>query len=150
MGLFGALMAKFAPHANIWRLFLAPALWQVTEFLRGWVLTGFPWLQFGYSQIDGYEIAPIFGVEMITLLLFSISGLLVLAILRRSFIALATAVVLLFAPLVAKNIQWFTPLEDNKMQVALVQGNIPQSMKWEASFYRNQRYLYGVISSLYW
>ncbi len=54
------------------------------------------------------SLAPIFGVEMITLLLFSISGLLVLAILRRSFIALATAVVLLFAPLVAKNIQWFT------------------------------------------
>ncbi|QNP18764.1 apolipoprotein N-acyltransferase [Providencia rettgeri] len=151
-GLFGALMAKFAPHANIWRLvFLAPALWQVTEFLRGWVLTGFPWLQFGYSQIDGpmKSLAPIFGVEMITLLLFSISGLLVLAILRRSFIALATAVVLLFAPLVAKNIQWFIPLEDNKMQVALVQGNIPQSMKWEASFLQKTKDTYMELSRPY-
>lgn len=151
-GLFVALMAKFAPHANIWRLvFLAPALWQVTEFLRGWVLTGFPWLQFGYSQIDGpmKSLAPIFGVEMITLLLFSISGLLALAILRRSFIALATAVVLLFAPLVAKNIQWFTPLEDNKMQVALVQGNIPQSMKWEASFLQKTKDTYMELSRPY-
>lgn len=151
-GLFGALLTKFAPKANIWRLvFFAPALWQLTEFLRGWVLTGFPWLQFGYSQIDGpmKALAPVFGVEMITLLLFSISGLLVLAILRRSFIALATAAVLLFVPLVAKNIQWFTPLEESKMQVALVQGNIPQSMKWEASFLQKTKDTYMELSRPY-
>ncbi|MCX9109941.1 apolipoprotein N-acyltransferase [Providencia rettgeri] len=151
-GLFGALMAKFAQHANIWRLvFFAPALWQVTEFLRGWVLTGFPWLQFGYSQIDGpmKALAPIFGVEMITLLLFSISGLLVLAILRRSFIALAVAVALIFAPLIAKNVQWFTSLEDKKMEVALVQGNIPQSMKWEASFLQQTKDTYMELSRPY-
>ncbi|ENR5392054.1 TPA: apolipoprotein N-acyltransferase [Providencia rettgeri] len=151
-GLFGALMAKFAPYANIWRLvFFAPALWQVTEFLRGWVLTGFPWLQFGYSQIDGpmKAFAPIFGVEMITLLLFSISGLLVLAILRRSFIALAVAAALIFAPLIAKNVQWFTPLEGKKMEVALVQGNIPQSMKWEASFLQQTKDTYMELSRPY-
>ncbi|HHE6467947.1 TPA: apolipoprotein N-acyltransferase [Providencia rettgeri] len=151
-GLFGALMAKFAPHVNIWRLvFFAPALWQVTEFLRGWVLTGFPWLQFGYSQIDGpmKSLAPIFGVEMVTLLLFSISGLLVLAIVRRNFIALIAAAALLFAPLLAKNVQWFTPLEGKKMEVALVQGNIPQSMKWEASFLQQTKDTYMELSRPY-
>ena len=151
-GLFGALLTKFAPSANTWRLvFLAPALWQLTEFLRGWVLTGFPWLQFGYSQIDGpmKALAPVFGVEMVTLLLFSISGLLVLAIIRRSFMALIAAAVLLFAPLLAKNIQWFTPLETKKMQVALVQGNIPQSMKWEASFLQKTKDTYMELSRPY-
>ncbi|BBG61526.1 MULTISPECIES: apolipoprotein N-acyltransferase [Providencia] len=151
-GLFGALLAKLTPNATLWRLaFVAPALWQFTEFLRGWVLTGFPWLQFGYSQIDGpmKSLAPIFGVEMITLLLFCISGLLVFALVRRSLMAVACAAILLFAPLLAKNLQWFTPLDDKKMEVALVQGNIPQAMKWEAGFLQHTKDLYVKLSSPY-
>ncbi|MBP6122855.1 MULTISPECIES: apolipoprotein N-acyltransferase [Providencia] len=151
-GLFGALLARFTPKANIWRfVFAAPAFGQLTEFLRGWVLTGFPWLQFGYSQIDGpmKALAPVFGVEMITLLLFSISGLIALAIVRRNFIALAAAAILLFSPLLLKSIQWFTPLESDKIQVALVQGNIPQSMKWEAGFLQQTKDTYMALSRPY-
>ncbi|OAT24347.1 apolipoprotein N-acyltransferase [Proteus myxofaciens] len=132
--LFAGLLNKFFPKLTIWRfVFAAPALWQITEFLRGWVLSGFPWLQFGYSQIDGplKGIAPILGVTVITLLLTIISGLIAFAIVKKSLSSIIVAAILLFLPLSLKSIQWYQPLSDEKQEIALIQGNIAQSLKWQ-------------------
>ncbi len=46
-------------------LFAFPALWVVSEWLRGWLFTGFPWLYLGYGHVDSWYSpwAPLIGVQ---------------------------------------------------------------------------------------
>lgn len=133
--LFSGVLARVWPRTSLWRLALgAPVLWQVTEFLRGWVMTGLPWLQFGYTQIDGplKGLAPLFGVESMTFFLMAVSGLAVAAVALRSPLAGVCALAVLLLPWPLRGLHWYAPQDARAVNVAMVQGNIAQSLKWEA------------------
>jgi len=76
LSLYPLLFAYLVRRLQVQRAVMYPVLWTLTEFLRGWVFTGFPWLQFGYTQIDSpfAGIAPIFGVTGLTFLAMFLSA----------------------------------------------------------------------------
>jgi len=115
-------------------LLTLPAAWAGAEWLRGVLLTGFPWLASGYAHTDGplAGLAPIAGVHGITLAAALIAGGLALMLRRprRNLLAPAVLVATLLAGGQAlRTIEWTAPAGE-PMRVRLVQGNVPQNLKF--------------------
>lgn len=125
-------------------MLLIPALWVLTEWLRSWVFTGFPWLILGYSQTDtplgGY--APIAGVFALSWLVWLGAGLL-LALARAATRgrALASLALILGLGWGLARVEWTQPL-GAPVTVSLLQGNIAQDLKWDAARFASTVQLY--------
>ncbi len=140
LSLYPALWAwslnRFFPQTNRTRYFLAaPALWLVFDWLRGWVMTGFPWLWLGYSQIDSplSNFAPIGGVELITYIVIVIATSSSYAVIRRKPFVLLVPITLFATGYGLSIAQWVTPQSDKTTEITLIQGNIDQAIKWHPS-----------------
>ncbi|MFG0455371.1 apolipoprotein N-acyltransferase [Shewanella mangrovisoli] len=118
---------------SLWRnLLLFPALWVLTEWARGWVMTGFPWIWAGYSQTQGplKELASIIGALGLSFLIAMLAGALALCFSKRYKSLLILLPIIAVAVWVTPKLTQIKPTGES-VKVALVQGNIPQSMKWE-------------------
>lgn len=132
----GALFVYFRRRATA-LLWLAPALWMLQEWVRGWIFTGFPWLALGYSQAPASPLAgyaPLFGAYGVSYLAALIAALLVWSIVSRHSRriwgwSIASIVVLLGVGGGLRLIEWTRPV-GSPTTVSLVQGNIAQDMKW--------------------
>jgi len=110
------------------------AAWVLGEWWRSWFLTGFPWLDLGYSQLDGplRGWAPVTGVYGIGLMLAFSASALYLAATRahgRGTALVVAALAWLTGPLLAR-VEWTHP-QGEEISVAMVQGNIAQELKWK-------------------
>lgn len=121
-------------------LLILPSLWGCSEFLRGTLLTGFPWLSFGYahhvSPLSGF--APILGVYGLGGLAALMAGAMALLVLHRDWRrrALFGLYALIIAGFALRQIAWTEP-HGAAISVRLVQTNIDQGEKFdEAFFYR--------------
>ncbi|GAB1267185.1 apolipoprotein N-acyltransferase [Aurantivibrio infirmus] len=133
-----------------------PALWVLSEWIRTWLFTGFPWLFLGYGHLQtplsGW--APITGVLGLSFATVLSAALLVYYWQVRQNYKLFSFAALLIASLwaigfVLQTVQW-TKTYREPVSVGLAQGNIPQEKKWALSFRQEtlSRY-YGMTQQLW-
>jgi len=147
--LVGAVLVRSRGNFAAKALLGFPALWVFCEWLRSWVLSGFPWLSIGYSQVPTSPLAgfaPILGVFGVSLVTAFIAGAIATAIEsrfragntpkagKRLFVSLGVALciagTLIIAGALLKRHQWTQPLPGEPTTVTLLQGVIPQELKW--------------------
>jgi apolipoprotein N-acyltransferase len=146
-GLAGYAQAKLKTPRWMRLLLVMPALWMLSEWLRGTVFTGFPCMVAGYSQIAsplaGYApVAGVYGVSLAVALSAALLAFLAACVPLQSPLALRdqfhkrewTALALLLALWIAgallRTVEWTQP-EGEPLKVSLLQGNIPQEMKFD-------------------
>ena len=124
----------FQPLGGARLVGVMPAIWVAMELIRGWFLTGFPWLSLGYSQIDSLLAwwAPVvgsYGVSFVTVLSAGFLTLLLSARDNARWLGGLGLGVLFAAGFLLGRVEWTMPAGE-ALRVSIVQGNIDQARKW--------------------
>lgn len=153
-GFFAMALTRFCRKPGHLVL-LAPVLWVALEYMRSFLLTGFPWGLVGYSQFNRLyiiQIADIFGVYGISFLvvLFNAATYVLLLFVAgkkwrahpvdkwRALRAVAVPLILISLGLVYGKMR-IESMDDAMAgspspRVAVIQGNIDQARKWNPAF----------------
>ncbi len=140
-------MKRFKTGRYLTAMMVFPAFWTIFEWLRGWILSGLPWLSTGYAFTDspmaGY--APVMGVFGISLMASiaagTLSGLYLAFRDHSKSLMLVTVVVFVLLLSLGKSlrqVEW-TTVKGNPIHVRLLQGNIAQEAKF------NPRQIYAML-----
>jgi apolipoprotein N-acyltransferase len=122
-----------------------PVAWTAVEWSRTYVPVGFPWNLLGYAAYHNLELiqfAEFTGVYGVSALIVFFNSVVYVVIFRRGgyrlqTISLSTLTAMMIA-LVAFGAWRINNLKNvpsaGNFKVAMVQGNIPQSLKWDPKF----------------
>ncbi|MBL0225956.1 MAG: apolipoprotein N-acyltransferase [Geobacteraceae bacterium] len=140
------LVARAGEQVGIKSAFSLPVAWVAGDLLRSHLMTGSPWAMLGHSQyrtLPLIQIADICGVFGLTLLIVLANVVLYRALRAVSGAGVPypvkSALVLLIM-LVSTLFYGFQRLNSGDsgkakpLRVALIQGNIPQDVKWSPAF----------------
>ena len=133
------ITARLVRRAGTGALLLMPAAWVTTEFARGYLFGGFPWVPLGNSQVTVLpvaQLASVLGVYGLSALVAFVNAALACAVLfrgRSRMLVIAATVVLLGG--VGGWGAWRVAdgtltREGAPLRVGLIQGNIAQTDKW--------------------
>lgn len=120
---------------------LFAALWCLADYLRSTLLTGFPWLLVGTTQINSplKWLMPVIGLYGTTFVTVFLSSLLIFILKERSplrYAGLILFVLLLLSPLSLQQVQWTQP-KSKPVSVGIIQANLAMRDKWDDALFWN-------------
>jgi len=134
---FGLVFSIFNFQFSIFNFFIIPCVWVTLEYIRSHLFIGFGWALLGYSQYSALPIIQIsditgsYGVSFLIVLvnvgIWQMLTLRSLAMRKSAFCILSSVILVLTYGYYKLN----QPAEGQNIKVAVVQGNIPQGMKWD-------------------
>lgn len=151
-GVMGFIYSKYRFDRRALLTF-AP-LFMLFEWLKTWLFTGFPWLFTGYAFIDSALVgyAPILGVFGLSLLAI-ISAQCVMTLAKYGTKAWTYGVLATAIWLVGMALQYHTWSKSDTQKpltVSIVQGNIPQDVKWQLEWRDKTLAIYKKLSQPEW
>ena len=131
--------ARLIQQAGLLGLWLSPAAWVGTEFLRGYLFGGFPWVPLGNSQVTVLpvaQLASVVGVYGLSALVALVSAALAQTLVTQGRLRAMPAIgavvfVLAVGAWGASRIaDGQLTREGTPLRIGLVQGNVAQEDKW--------------------
>jgi apolipoprotein N-acyltransferase len=146
----GELVAR---RTRIPAVLTMPVAWTAVEWIRTYFPIGFPWNLLGYTAYRNLELiqfAEFTGVYGISALVMFFNAVVYVVIFRRGSYRLQTvglsALTTMMIALVGFGTWRIANLKnaatEGTFKVAMVQGNIPQSLKWDPKFLQQSYQVY--------
>jgi apolipoprotein N-acyltransferase len=133
-------------RSGLQTVLFTPLIWVGLEYLRSFLLTGFPWANLGYSQylnlpfIQMADITGAYGLSFVILLVNAMLFRVLHQWPKRTFPlkeAIITVIILLGFMMygyLKMEVVDRQMIRNPPLKIGLVQGNIDQSVKWNESF----------------
>ncbi len=139
------LFTRRGEEAGISPLISFPLLWVGLEYVRAFILTGFPWACLGYSQyrtlplIQVADITGVYGLSFLIAFANMVIYRIIRGMVRKEGAAYPAGSALVLVLLLVGTLGYGfyrlkTPERGEPFRVALTQGNIPQDVKWDPAF----------------
>ncbi len=140
MGIFSALVTgcatwlrkRWSLPVSSFLLLVLPFAWGISEWMRGWVFTGFPWVASGYahntSPLAGF--APVVGAYGLGAIAAVCASCVVMLTQRARWAGVGLLAGLMALGFGLRQVAWTEP-KGQPISVRLLQGNVPQQQKFD-------------------
>ncbi|MBI5145447.1 MAG: apolipoprotein N-acyltransferase, partial [Candidatus Omnitrophica bacterium] len=140
-GIFGLIITNYELRITSYELLFIPSIWVLLEYIRSHLFTGFPWALLGYSQylnlpiIQVADITGVWGVSFLMMLvnvaIYQVTRSPGHQVTRRNgIVSIIIILITLIYGYYRINHRPLT-IDHRPLKISVVQGNIPQELKWE-------------------